>query len=40
MIEAVGAVRELQLQLIAVGAGEPITPVMVQIRADRANFRY
>jgi hypothetical protein len=40
MIEAIGAVRELALQLHPRGDGEPITPVMVQIRSDRASFRY
>lgn len=40
MSEVIGAVRALPLHLFPGGAGEPVTPVVVQIRADRANFRY
>jgi hypothetical protein len=40
MIEAIGAVRGLPLQLHPQEGDETITPVMIQIRGDKANFRY
>ncbi|MBK3563713.1 hypothetical protein [Streptomyces sp. MBT62] len=40
MLDAIGAVRNLPLQLHPQGDDEAITPVMIQIRAEHANFRY
>ncbi|WP_157850861.1 hypothetical protein [Streptomyces exfoliatus] len=40
MMQAIGAVRSLQLELYSADSGETIEPVMIQIRDDRANFRY
>lgn len=40
MMEAIGAVRSLRLELHPEGGGELITPVMLQIRDGKANFRY
>ncbi|MFC8671003.1 hypothetical protein [Streptomyces sp. NPDC057199] len=40
MMEAISAVRELPLELHPVQGEEMITPVMIQIRGDKANFRY
>ncbi|TXS44079.1 hypothetical protein EAO75_30195 [Streptomyces sp. uw30] len=41
MMEAIGAVRNLQLKLQSqAGDDEVITPIMIQIRGNKANFRY
>ncbi|WP_426567281.1 hypothetical protein [Streptomyces canus] len=40
MMEAIGAVRNLQLKLHLRDGGEVITPIMIQIRGNKANFRY
>ncbi|MFE0382125.1 hypothetical protein ACFW1M_42730 [Streptomyces inhibens] len=40
MIEAIGAIRNLPLQLHPQDGDETITLVMIQIRGDKANFRY
>ncbi|MFG1663786.1 hypothetical protein [Streptomyces sp. Y7] len=41
MMEAIGAVRGLQLELQPQeDDGEAITPIMIQIRGNEANFRY
>lgn len=40
MMDPITTVRELGLQLIPQEGGAPIIPVMIQIRGDRASFRY
>lgn len=40
MMDAIGAVRSLPLQLHPQEGDETITPVMIQVRGGRANFRY
>ncbi|MGC0334919.1 hypothetical protein RKD23_007996 [Streptomyces sp. SAI-170] len=40
MTDAVGAVRNLPLQLLPQDGSRPITPVTIQIRAHQASFRY
>lgn len=40
MREAVRAVKDLHLQLHPQEGGEAITPVMMHIRGNEANFRY
>ncbi|WP_327406937.1 hypothetical protein OG194_47395 [Streptomyces sp. NBC_01288] len=40
MIGAIGAVRNLSLQLYPQEGDEAITPVIIQIRGTEANFRY
>ncbi|MGW1069078.1 hypothetical protein ACWD4F_31775 [Streptomyces aureus] len=40
MMEAISAVRKLSLSLHPVHDGEVIIPVMIQIRSNKANFRY
>jgi hypothetical protein len=40
MMEAIGAVRSLQIELRPQDGGEAIVPVMVQIRGTKASFRY
>ncbi|WP_328974245.1 hypothetical protein [Streptomyces canus] len=40
MIEAIGAIRNLPLQLHPREDDEVITPDMIQVRGDKASFRY
>ncbi|MEV5122096.1 hypothetical protein AB0K49_04725 [Streptomyces decoyicus] len=40
MIEAIGAIRNLPLRLHPQDGDETIALVMIQIRGDKANFRY
>ncbi|MBT1185192.1 hypothetical protein HET69_14515 [Streptomyces sp. CJ_13] len=40
MMESITAVRGLNLHLSPIEKGDIISPVMIQIRGDRANFRY
>lgn len=40
MMEAISAVRSMSLELRPLGEGELISPVIVQIRGNQANFRY
>ncbi|MFE9975692.1 hypothetical protein ACFYRD_34475 [Streptomyces hirsutus] len=40
MMQAIGAVRGLALELRSQETDETIIPIMLQIRGDRANFRY
>ncbi|MFD6819901.1 hypothetical protein ACFWC5_05970 [Streptomyces sp. NPDC060085] len=40
MMEAIAAVRNLPLKLCPIQDGVTITPVMIQIRSNKANFRY
>ncbi|MFD7482514.1 hypothetical protein [Streptomyces mirabilis] len=40
MMEAISAVRRLPLELHSLQGGEKIIPVIIQIRGNKANFRY
>ncbi|QTZ95803.1 hypothetical protein [Streptomyces auratus] len=40
LMHAIGAVRNLELNLHPQEGDEIIKPIMIQIRGDRANFRY
>ncbi|GGU44218.1 hypothetical protein [Streptomyces violascens] len=40
MVGPIEAVKQMDLKLFPVSGGDPITPVIIQIRGETASFRY